>query len=70
MKSPRLIPKTFSNQGKGHRDKFQIKRSADHWYDGASVASSGSHGQKRASQYISATKGPKEIPKTPNRKAC
>jgi hypothetical protein len=67
MKSPRLIPKT--NQGKGHGEKFQNKRWTDHWYDGAPAASSRSHRQKRASQYLSATKGPKGIPKNPNRKA-
>jgi hypothetical protein len=69
MKSPRLIPKNVSNQGKGQGDKFQIKCPADHWYDGASDAASGSHRQKLASQYFFATTGPKEIPKTPNRKA-
>jgi hypothetical protein len=31
IKSPRSIPKTVSNQAKGHGDKFQIKRSTDHW---------------------------------------
>jgi hypothetical protein len=69
IKSQRSIPKTVSNQGKGHADRFQIKCSTDHWYDGVSVASSGSHRQKHASQYMSATKGLKEIPKIQNRKA-
>jgi hypothetical protein len=56
-------------KGKGHGDKFQIKCSTDHWHDSASVASFGSHREKRGSQYLSATNSPELIPKTWKRKA-
>jgi hypothetical protein len=53
-----------------HRDKFRIKRLTDHCCDGVSISSSGSHRLKRGSEYLSATKGLQEIPKTQNQKAC
>jgi hypothetical protein len=61
MKSP-VSKSPVSN----HRDKFRIKRSTDHCCDGVSISSSGSHRLKRVPEYLSATKGLKEIPKTQN----
>jgi hypothetical protein len=38
-----------------------MKPQADLWHNGALVSSSGSHLQKRASQYFVATNSPKKI---------